>query len=886
MITPAPPKLPLRFFRWYCHPKLRDSIEGDLRELYAERRFKHAKWKADLQFVWDVLLLFRKGIIKPTEGYQNLNNYGMLKNYFTIGWRNLWKNKAFSTINILGLSIGIASCVLLSLFIQDELKYDRHFPDSERIYRVTTTMSNFNGHVSKLQRTSPPIGPALLNEMPEVEAQVRVVKDLSATEQLVRHGEKYFYEKRCYKVDANFFNFFPYEFNEGDATTALQHPQSVILSEALANKIFGREPALNQMIMLNADTMLFRVTGVIKENLNRSHLDADLYLSGLEDELRNYTTWATGNFVFTYVKMKPHATIEGSLQKMATIMRQHGEKENADMGRKKTLGLQPLHDVHLYSQEFDNDIELGMAGNSTYVKAAAVIGLLILVLAGINFVNLTTAKASVRAQEIGVRKVIGADRTAIFIQFMGESLGLAFIAMFLALALVYMALPYFNELAQKNIQITAHQFKFTAGVLLLFAGATGLIAGIYPSIILAAFNPAKVLKDKKSRTGSSHMLRKGMVAFQFTMAIALIACILVIQRQLDFMDSKPLGFDTRNKLMLNLRTSEAIAHYAQLKNELRNMAGIADISASSNSPSTPPVNDWNFYPADKSENEAVAHYIVKVDDRYFKMMKMGIIAGRDFSFPSDFLNSDPQAPRKVIVNQTSLSKMGIALNQAIGARVTNTQDKIVFEIVGVVEDFHQFSMHKTITPMIFYAFDPTIDFHQAIVAVDDEPGTMMSRVEAAWAKINPDTPMECTMLKDSIHLQYENDKRTSAIIFYATLLAVFISCLGLYGLSIFITERRTKEIGIRKVMGASERMILAMLSKEIISIVAVSFLIGAPLSYFVIREWLLEFAYHIDPGISLFLLAAAITTLVAIIAVGFESLKAALANPVKSLRSE
>ncbi len=813
----------------------------------------------------------------------------MIRHYVKIAVRNLVKNKAFSMINILGLSIAISCCVLLTLFIRDELSYDRHFNDADRIYRLTTTLKTTNGQISVLQRSSPPIGPALLAEYPELESVTRVVKDLSSIEQLLKYKDQFFFEKRGYKVDSNFFEIFPYEFIKGNPAKALKQPWSLVLSEELAHKIFGNKPALDELILMpaNSDTGVFKVTGVIKRTHLKSHLDADFYMSGLEDELQPYTTWASSNFVFTYLKVKNGANVQNLMAKFPALMLRKGEKENQAMGRKKILGLQPLLEAHLYSKHFQNDIELGTPGSITYIYITAAIGLLILALASINFINLTTAKASQRASEIGLRKAIGAHRMNLFLQFIGESMGTALIAMAVSILLIYFALPYFNILVQKDIEITLQNFPFVIEVLLAFALITGFVAGIYPSIVLSSYETVHLLKDKKLRLGSSNLMRKGMIAFQFSISVILISCIIIIQQQLHFIQTRPLGFDSLNKIMLPLRTSEATNRYLQFKNEIRNIPGVAEVTACSNSPSTPPVNDWNFYPAGKNENDAVAHYIIYVDEDYFKLMSIPMVGGRDFSFPGDAVNGSTTQTRRVIVNRTSLLKMGIDPTKALGTKVFFATSNTTDEIVGIVEDFHQFSLHKAISPLIFYASKDTGVFHQSIIALNAEYSeSTISKIRQAWTKLIPDTPFEYEPLYDSVQRQYENDRRVSTIIAYSTILAIIISCMGLYGLSIFITENRTKEIGIRKVLGSTVGGIVALLSREFLQILLFSFLIGAPISYFVAQEWLKNFAYQINPGPGSFLVAGAISFIVVIVAVSYESYKAAKTNPVNSLKSE
>jgi|GEM_PF-137140 putative ABC transport system permease protein len=880
-----PPRLADRLFEWYCDNAAIEDLHGDMEELFYSNlekmplaRAKRKYWQQTISLIFSYAIKKRKRqSAYPPTSYP-FSHYHMMGHYIKVAVRNMLKNKIFSAINVLGLSIAITCCAMLTLFIQDELAYDRRFNDADRIYRITTQMIATNGRESHLQRCSPPIGPAMAAEFPEIELQTRVVKDLSTEAQLIKYKEKSFYEKRGYQVDSTFFQMFPYEFIEGNRRTALKQPWSMVISEELAAKLFDGQPALDQLVAVptNNDSGLYKITGVIKSSKLKSHLDADFYLSGLEQALQPFTTWATGNFVFTYLKVKEGFSADALLLKFPGLMSRHGEEENRAMGRKKILGLQPLSDAHLYSRHFDNDIELGTSGSITYVHLTAAIGLLILILASINFINLTTARASQRAGEIGIRKAIGAQRINLFLQFIGESMGIALLSMTISFVMIYWLLPYFSVLVQKDIEITSENVLFVTGVLFAFAFITGFVAGIYPSLVLSLYEPVKILKDKQLRLGSSEVIRKGLIAFQFVISIMLISGILIIHDQLEFIQSKPLGFDAMHKIMVPLRTNEATGKYVQFKNAIASIPGVEAVTAASNSPSTPPVNDWNFYPAGKNADDAVAHYIVMVDEKYFKLMSIPSAAGRDFSFPADGGLNSPGESRKVIVNRASLQKMGIDLSTAVGTQLLFANNTAKFEIVGVIEDFHQFSLHKSISPIIFYASADSGVFRQTIIALNPEYSERtLSKIKETWVKLIPDTPFESEPLSASVQRQYENDKRVSFIITCSTVLAIVISCLGLYGLSIFIAEKRTKEIGIRKVMGASTPGIVALLSGEFLKILLIAFIIGAPVSYFLAKEWLSNFAYRMNLGIGSFLMAGLISLLIAMAAIAFESFSAA-----------
>lgn len=736
-----PPLLAQRLLKQLLRSDITEEVLGDLEEKFLADVNSKSVLQAKFSYWVQTLNYLRPFALRKQR--QSPNQIDMFRNYFRVGMRTMLRNKTFSVINVSGLAIGIACCVLLALFIQDELSFEKHFADYNRIYRITTTLKSATNE-SRLQRASPVIGPTMLREFPEIENVTRVVKDLSAPQQILTHNDRAFAQTRTYQVDSTFFEIFPYEFKEGNPYTALKEPGSVVLSEELAFKIFGDKPALNELLAIPtySDSALLRVTGVIKQTQNQSHLNADFYFSGLEQVLEPITTWATGNFVFTYLKLKPDADINQLLDKFPGLMAKYGDEENRAMGRQKILGLQFLQDVHLRSSHLDNQFELGTRGSITYVYLAAAIGFLILLLAAINFINLTTAKASQRAREIGVRKTVGAHRSNLIMQFMGESVGIALLAVLIACALVYLTMPYFNQLMQKNLSIGSHNLLFLIKSVLAVTLVTGFIAGAYPALFISSFDAVKVLKDKHLQLGSSHILRKGLIAFQFSISVILVSGILVVQHQLNYIQNKPLGFDVADKVMVPLRTAEASTQYARLRESVKDIAGVNAVTASSNSPSTTPNSDWSFYPVGKAEADAVGHYIISVDENYFKMLSIQQIAGRDFMFPADGQRV-ADVPQKAIVNQASLKKMGVDIEQAIGTQLKFANSESLFEIIGVVEDFHQFSLHKEITPIIFLASTDSSAFRQMVVAIDKQNAEdTVTKIQTAWKELVPDTPFE------------------------------------------------------------------------------------------------------------------------------------------------
>ncbi|HYG17287.1 MAG TPA: ABC transporter permease [Ohtaekwangia sp.] len=823
----------------------------------------------------------------------------MLKNYFIIAFRNLLKHKTFSVINIFGLSVGIACCVLLALYIKDAFSYEKHFEGYENIYRITGTLTSPEGREDKMPRTSPPVAMTMLEEFPELESATRLVNPPEVEQHLLRFQDKTFYEDLGYLVDSTFFDVFSYTFTEGHRATALDAPSSVVLSEPVAKKIFGDQSALDQLLIINSGTSTdtFRVTGVLAPYQQKSQVDADFYMcmnsKGWGNYVQHETSWVGNNFVYAYIKLKEGSPVEALKEKFPALMDKHGAKQMKEMGIQKTLGLQALKDTRLYSiQEFTSAsfsfLDLGGSGNILYVYILGSICIFILLIACINFMNLTTAKASQRAGEVGVRKALGANRGNLIKQFLGESMTIVLAAMILSIGMVQLTLPVFNVLTEKDLSITTANIGYIVAALSGVSLVTGILAGSYPAFFLSGFEPAKVLKDKRHLSNASNWLRKGLVVFQFVIAITLISSVVVIQKQLRFMQDKSLGFNPAHRVLLPLRTKEAATSYLNLKDRFKQIAGVNEVSGSSALPSTPTLRDLPLYPDGSNMQQAQVHLNINIDEDYFKLLDIELLAGRDLVFEKDSFNFGVDL-HHILINHAGLQANGINLEEAVGSRLhIDWQGRhMSFQIEGVVDDFHQLSMHQKIQPMVFLLPANRTDF--VTMAVSIEPSgyqNTLAKLEAAWKEINPHTPFESTLLTDSIKRQYENDQRIFSIITVFTVIAILISCLGLYGLSIYVAERKVKEIGIRKVLGASIGSIVGMLSRDFIMLIVIAFLISVPLGYYTMHQWLENFAYRTDLNIVVFILAGVASFSIAWITVGFQSVRAALGNPVESLRNE
>lgn len=815
----------------------------------------------------------------------------MLRNYIKIATRNLLKHKAFSIINISGLAVGITCCVLLALYVNDELSYEKHFSGFDRTYRITSFFNSNDGeHYNP--RTSPPIAMRVLAEFPEVENATRVVSPPEVEQHLIQYNDKSFYEKKGYLVDSTFFQVFNFAFQEGNAETALDAPSSVVLTSPLAEKLFGNQSAIDELIVITSGGSMdtFRVDGVLKPLEKKSHLDADFYMSmnsrGWGEWINNITTWAGQNFIYSYVRLRPGTSLEQTEVKLAELLEKNGGKELKETGMNKTLHLQALTDINLFSSQYLSD--LSPKGNITYLYILSSIGIFILLIACINFMNLTTAKSGQRACEVGVRKTMGATRSSLARQFLGESIVLVIVATLLSIAFIQVSLPFFNHITQKQLSLSGINIFFLASALSLVAVVTGLLAGSYPAFYLSSFQPAVVLKNKHLGGGGHNGLRKAMVVFQFVISITLISSLAVIYSQMDFIRSQSLGFEPDYNVTIPLRTLEAKKAYAQTKNHLQALSGVVNVSASTSLPATFTLRDFSLYKPGTSMQEAIHHFVVYTDEEYFKTLGITFKAGRDFTYETDSSRFE-HLQKRVIVNEESLKQLGIPLDEAVGSFILTdiNGNTLHHEIIGVVSDFHQFSFHEAISPMIFAIPAGKEDYIAMTVSVAaGNYASFINQVEKIWKELNPNTPFESVLLSQYVKRQYESDERMAQIITIFTSIAIIISCLGLYGLSIYVAERRTKEIGIRKVMGASVAGIVSMLTTDFIKLVALAFVIAAPVSYYMMREWLDTFTYRIELNAWIFLVAGFISFIVAWLTVGFESIKAAISNPVDSLRSE
>jgi len=882
MINRNPPRLALRFFRWFCHPKLVKYIEGDLMELYDERLKDSGKRKADVRFVVDVLLLFRPGIIRPTEGYKNLNTYDMYKSYFKIGWRNLWSNKGFSFINISGLAMGMTTCVLIMLYVLDEMSFDKHHQDGHLVYRIASEVKG-----EKWVAAPAPMAEGLKKDFPEVEQVTRLLRFPGAEKMLLKDelSKRQFFETNAYYVDSTFFQLFSYDFKFGDIRTALNDPNSIVISEEVATKFFGNENPVNSVLKvgLSFGDFNYTIKGVFKNSTIKSHIPANLFLSMNNGDVggwvKSQTRWATNSIFHTYVKLKKGTQAQAFESKLSPFFNRNAGEELKEAGYSKTLFIQPLKDIYLHS---DYGYEVASNGNIKYLYIFTSIAAFLLLIACINFMNLNTARSEKRAREVGLRKVVGAGRRALIGQFLSESLLTSTLALIFTILLLQLSLPIFNQLTGKELLLQGVPNVYAGLVTLTLV--TGLFSGLYPAIYLSSFKPISTLKGKLLNTISAVAIRKGLVVFQFTISVILILGTIIIRQQMEYLSSQNLGFDKNQKIVLPIQTSEAHTNSNALKNELANNSQVVSAAIGGAYPGIESITSMLFYGEGKSAHDNVEIQTIYAAKGYIDALGIELLDGRELS------QDVPTDQGALVLNESAVRQLGYALDNAVGKMAYfDFQNKTQsMEIVGVIKDYHHQSLHQKIKPLAL-AVSPFFSGPTSYLILDVKSkhySELIAGFQKTWDKINPNSPFVYSFLDQDFQRNYAKEERTLQLIQYFTFIAIVIACMGLFGLATFTAEQRVKEIGVRKVLGASVSQIVALLSKDFVRLVGFSLIFSSPIAYYIMNKWLQDFAYRIDIKWWVFILAGTTAIAIAMLTVCYQAIRAAMVNPVKSLKSE
>ncbi len=810
----------------------------------------------------------------------------MFRNYFKIAWRNLIRNKAFSIINITGLAIGLSSFLLIALYVSDELSYDRFYPNAKNIYRVNSDVL-FGGAELHIVQTSDMLGETLKKDYPQVVQYTRVYTNSGS--KLIKKGNTFIDEPHVAHADSTFFSVFQLPSIVGDTRTALDEPNTVVINESMAKKYFGTTNAVGKTIETNDDkSPLYKVTAVIKDIPHNSHMNFDFLFSmknvdypfgqHLSFNFNTYLLLRPGTDYKAFEKNFPQYINRYLIPQAKQYMNISSMEDFEKAGNKLFFSMIPLTKIHLYS---DYNFEITPPGNIEYVYIFAAVALFILLIACINFMNLTTAKSTNRAREVGIRKVLGTERRSLIGQFLFESILLVAFSLLVAIAIVYLVLPLFNDIAGKSM-ILGNLFSPVFIVCLLtLPFAVGLLAGSYPAFFLSGFKPIEVLKGKLNAGKSKAGIRSFLVVFQFAISILLIIGTIVIYKQLNYIQTKNLGFNKDQVLIID-NAFELQKNAEAFKNTLLQQPGVSSGTLSSYLPVSNSSRSDRTFSKEAAMNASNSFNMQtwSVDYDYFKTLGMQIIAGRNFS--RDY-GTDSAA---VIINETEAKNMGYS--NPLGKKIYSIGGAFgpsaTYTIIGIVKNFHFESLRKNIGPVSFFLQPSTGLASFKITA--SHVTNIVKFAENEWKKMSPGMPFSYRFLDESFNDMYRAETRVGQIALIFSVLAIFIACLGLFGLATFIAEQRTKEIGIRKVLGASVQGIVQLLSKDFIKLVAIAFIISAPLAWFFMHKWLQDFAYRIDLSWWIFLVALGISLFIAIATISFQAIKAAIANPAKSLRTE
>lgn len=806
----------------------------------------------------------------------------MFSNYFKIAVRSLLRNKAFTAINIFGLAAGIATCLVIVLFIQDELSYDRFNEKADQIVRVTFH-GKMKGQTINESTVMPPVAKAMITEFPEVKEATRLRRTGSP---IMSYGDISFKEDAFAYVDSNFFQVFSLPLIKGDAKTALLQPNNIIITTTVAKKYFGDADPIGKTLAVKSSNTLFKVSGVINPVPENAHFSFDFFASMAGFERALSSSWMESEY-YTYLVLPvgyDYKKLESKLPQlvdkyMSEQMQQAfgmSLQQFRNTGNDIGFSLQRLTDIHLHSNfAFD----LKPAGDIRYLYLFSAIGIFMLLIACINFMNLSTAGASKRAKEVGIRKVMGSLKPQLIKQFLVESVLISSLALLVSLVLVYLFLPFFNTLSGKQLGFQLSELIWLLPTLAGIGLITGLLAGSYPAFYLSSFRPVAVLKGKFANSQKNSFFRNGLVVFQFFISISLIVGTTIVYNQLEFIQNKKLGYD-KNQVVI-LPEAWLLGDKQELfKQKLLQDSRVQSVSSSGYIPAGDSYNNNFFVSPGGVSDEMVKTLRYDIDYDYLTTLGMEMVSGRNFSRS---YGTDSSA---VILNETAAKTFGWESN-ALGKVLTNRENDgsiKTLNVIGVVKDFHFKSLHERITPLVMVLGQSASTM--IIKTKTADVSGLIASMSKEWKDLKAEAPLSYSFLDDRFNNTYKAEQKTAQLLGVFAILTILVACLGLFGLSTFTAEQRIKEIGIRKVLGATESGIVALLTKDFMKLVAIAFLIAVPFAGWMMSKWLEDFAYRIQISIWVFVWAAGVAILITLVTVSFKAIKAALANPVKSLRAE
>ncbi len=803
-----------------------------------------------------------------------------------IAIRNLKRSKVYGLVNILGLSVGIASVLIIALFIRNELSYDQFFDDSESIYRIALHRI-YPDRTRDFASSVITLAPALKDNYPEVEAITRMHRLFFTNQVNVRIDDDTYTESHYLFADSSFFKVFSHHFIHGDPASALNAPDKVVITRSTAIKYFGHEDVLDQTLQVGTDTSHYLISGVIADLPQHTHFRFDLLGSihsiGYLQNAIESNSWINP-WVYTYVKLAAGTSPDIFAAKVGEAVKQFGAPsisrqlgaDYVEAGHRFDYFLQPISDIHLHSKL---TIEVEPNSDITYVYLLALIGLVILIISSINYINLSVARAPTRAREVGIRKVVGSSRRSLIVQFLMESMLICFIGSIIATGLAWICMPYFNSLVSTQLSISPLLqprllFSFVLFILLL-----SLLSGLYPALVIAAFKPARILKGAFKRTRQGVQLRNGLMTLQFIISMVMISGSVLIHQQMNYLRQKDLGFDKEEVVVIR-QANRLGNQYESFKNEISRIPGVIASGGANGLP-----GDFHGSGVFKTANPQASDLranIVNFDDDFFEAMNFELVAGR--SFQEAFNDS-----LSILINEAVVSTLD--LREPIGEQFWNAgnvtgEDRTVFTVVGVIKDYHFYSLHNEIGPLVVFNISPLSTPPNLVVKINaSKLDQTLVDIQDTWAGLSQDD-MNFSFLDQDLQAQYESDAATSFLFDIFTYLAIFMCCIGLFALATFVAQQRRKEMSIRKVLGASVGSIVLSFSKEFLTILIVAFVVGIPIAYFSMERWLENFPYHVSISGNTFILAGALLVLFVILTISYQAIRLATVSPANSLRTE
>jgi putative ABC transport system permease protein len=800
----------------------------------------------------------------------------MIKSNFKIALRNLWKHKVFSSINILGLAIGMSACFFIFMYVKFETSYDIFHSKADRIYRIVSDVKTPSETIQS-GITIAPLAIYLKKDFPEVENAVR----LSPGEFIVKKDNAKFLEERLVLADSTLFNVLDYTLLAGNKYDVLREPMSIVLSETTSKKYFGDSNPIGQKVLLTDASINATVTGVMKDLPGNSQIKADMFLSmssykQIFGEELDDNEWTNHGFI-TYILLKSNTDVDAFTKKLPAFMELHHGAQAKELQMFETLVLEPLQDVYLKSKHTGyTSAKLFVTGSEKNVYIFSVIALFILLIACINFINLTTARSVERAKEVGIRKVIGAERFELVRQFIGESVLISMIAFILSIVFCVLGLPLFNFLAGKEIISSIFANPAYLLLLLLISLLAGILAGLYPSLVLSAYKPVSVLKGRFSTSSNGLILRRSLVVFQFAISIILIVGTMIVYIQLNYLRNRDLGFNKEYEMVIKTYSDK---NKDAFRESLTSIPGVISTCYSSSVPGSVYSSAFSEMQNKNGDIQKTNLNLYFVDFDFINHYNLKVIAGRSFSkdFPTDSTDA-------MMINESAAASLGYDIpGEAVGRSFNQWGRK--GKVIGVLKDFNYKSLQQKIEPLVMRIEKRNFDLISIKVEANNLPATIKS-ISGHWNQVIPNKPFDFYFLDEFFNNQYQSESNFGRLFFYFAVLAIFISCLGLLGLSSYSTIQRKKEIGVRKIMGASIADIVKMLSSDFIKLVCIAFALGSPIAWFGMSKWLDDFAYRTDLSVWIFALSGIIAITIAFFTISFQAIKAGVANPIKSIRTE